>query len=239
MQIHLRRASWGFGGLIAVLAMLLAACGTSAAPPPPSGTLLTKASTAFNNDTSFHLTYTATNIAPGFTAVTSASGDLVRPDKISVTGVVEPVKNLSASIGLIIIGQNQFLNISGSWTKTSAFGSLLHIFDADQGVGGIITKLQNPSKVTAENVKIDSSHTVACWKVSGTATAGLLAPITQGVATDTTPLQATLWIGQSDNQVYKVDLVGKAITGDSANSDRTFVLSKFGEQVTITAPQVS
>jgi LppX_LprAFG lipoprotein len=238
MQIDLRRASWGVCGLIAVLALLLAACGTST-PPPSASTLLTKASTAFNNDSSLHLTYTATNIAPGITAVTSASGDLVRPDKISITGVVEPVKNLSASIGLIIIGQDQFLNISGSWSKTSAFGSLLHIFDADQGIGGIITKLQNPSKVTTENVKIDSSHTVACWKVSGTTTAGLLAPITQGSPTDTTPLQATLWIGQTDGQVYKVDLVGKAITGDSANTDRTFILSKFGEQVTITAPAVS
>jgi hypothetical protein len=238
MQIHSRRASWGIGGLIAVMVLLLAACGTSTPPPPSAGTLLTKASTTFNNDTSFHLTYTATNIAPGITAVTSASGDLVRPDKITMTGVVEPVKNLSASIGLIIIGQAEYVNIEGKWQTTSIFGSLLHIFDADQGIGGIITKLQSPSKVTAENVKIDSSHTVACWKVSGTTTAGLLAPITQGSPTDTTPLQATLWIGQSDNQVYKVDLVGKAVTGDSANTDRTFILSKFGEKVTITAPSV-
>jgi len=238
MLIHSRRANWGIGGLLAIVVLALAACGTSTLPPPPTSTLLTKASTTFNADTSLHLTYTANNIAPGITAVTSASGDLVRPDKISITGVVEPVKNLSASIGLIIIGQDQFLNISGSWSKTSAFGSLLHIFDTDQGIGGIITKLQSPSKVTAENVKIDSSHSVACWKVSGTTTAGLLAPITQGSPTDTTPLQTTLWIGQSDNQVYKVDLVGMAITGDSAATDRTFVLSKFGEKVTITAPAV-
>ncbi len=233
MQIHLRRAGWGTIGLIAV--MMLATCGTST-PPPPAGTLLTKASTSFNNDTSLHFTYAAKNIAPGFLSVTSASGDLVRPDKMSITGVVEPVPNISASVGIIIIGQNQYLNITGKWTTSSIVGSLLHAFDADQGVGGIITKLQNPSKVTAENVKIDDSHTVTCWKVSGTTTAGLLAPITQGSATDATPLQATLWVGQSDNQVYKVDLVGKAITGDSATTDRNFILSKFGEQVTITAP---
>jgi hypothetical protein len=237
-QRRLRAGGPTLSGILVALVLALAACGTSSAPPPSSAKLLSDASTRFSGDTSLHFTYNADNIGFGPVAVVQAAGDVVRPDKIKLSGLDEPTKGFTAGVGIVIIGQDQYLDLGGfgNWTKTSALPPLQLIFDPTQGITAILTKLQNPSTATSDTVKIDATHSVACWKITGTADSSLLAPLTGGTTTVTTPLQGTLWIGKADSQLYQVKLQGAVTDGDSAASTRTFILSNFGESVTITAP---
>ena len=214
-------------------ALLLAACGGSSTPAPTATTLLQQASDTFAKDTSLQFTLTADNIAPGAYAVTQATGAVVRPDKLKIDGSDEVTQGFQAAIGIIFIGSDQYVDIAGTgkYIKTSGLPNLLAIFDANNGIGAILQQVQNPSTPTAETIA-----NTATWKITGTVTSAVLAPITSGSTTSSNPIQTTLWIGQSDHQVYEVKLVGNAVDGDSATTTRTFTLSKFNMPVTIDIP---
>ncbi len=219
--------------LIAITLIFLTACGTTKTTPPPTATqLLQTASDHFTNDSAMHFHLTASNIAPGLYAVTDAQGDVVRPDKLAAQGSVEVTKGLNAGIGVVFIGQDQYLALGGSaYTKSTLLPNLLLIFDPNQGIGAILKQVANPSTPVADTVQ-----NLAVWKITGTVPSTTLAPFTGSTSTQSTPIQTTLWIGQSDGQIHQVLLVGQAADGDNPQSTRTIVLSNFNEQVTITAP---
>lgn len=234
MTIRPRRAALA---LLLTLAALLAACssGASSSKPPTTAQLIQDASTNFGNDTAIHFTLTATDIAPGNYSVTQADGDVVRPDRLQVTGTDNIRQGISIGIGIIFIGQQQYVDLGGTgkYSVTSGLPDFLLIFDAHQGIGAILTQLQQPSAPTA-----DTANGVASWKITGTVPSTVLAPLTGSTSTVANPVNTTLWIGQSDHQIHQVSLVGQATDGDTSQSTRTFVLSKYNEQVTISAPQV-
>jgi len=224
------------GGAIVALTLAVTACGgssTASVPPPASTKIISDADTKFGADTTLHFNYTADKIAPGLYSVIKADGDVVRPGKIQLKGLDQPVKGVTACIALTIVDQGQYLDLGcfKNYTKTSAFGNLLLLFDPAQGIGAVLTKLQNPTPATSDTI-----NNIDCWKLSGGTDSSVLAPLTGSTATTPTPIQATLWIGKADSQVYQVQLTGIAIDGDTAQSVRTFVLSNFNAPVTITAP---
>ena len=63
-----------------------------------------------------------------------------------------------------------------------------------------------------------------------------LAAIIGGGAPAGSKLAITTCIGKADNLPYLISVSGVAAAGDSAQTVRTFKLSKFGESLTITAP---
>lgn len=221
-------------GVLVAVALICAACSSSTTTKPPftSTQMIQKASTNFNADTALHFTLTADNIAPGIYAVRQADGDVIRPDKMKITGKSEIAQGFLAQIGIIFIGQNQYLAAGGgNYAPTSGLPDLLSIFSPNQGIGAILTQFQNPSTPTADTV-----GGVSCWKITGTVDSKLLAPFTGSTATTGTPIKTTLWIGQADYQIHQVTLLGKAADSDTDQSVRTFTLSNFNEQITITAP---
>jgi hypothetical protein len=76
----------------------------------------------------------------------------------------------------------------------------------------------------------------SCWSIDGTLDAKYLAAITGGGAPANSVVKITTCIGKTDNLPYLIKMTGIAAQGDSANTARTFKLSKFGESLTITAP---
>ncbi|MBA3825267.1 MAG: LppX_LprAFG lipoprotein [Ktedonobacterales bacterium] len=224
-------------GVLVSLTMLLAACGGSTATSPYTAEdLIQKASTNFAQDTALHFTLTAKDIVPGLYAVTAAEGDVVRPDKLKIIGSDMVSKGGTLGIGIIIIGANQYVDLGniGKYHPTTGLPNLLAIFSPTEGIGSILNQLQSPSKPTADTV-----GGVACWKVNGTVTSSLLAPITGSSSTISTPVATQIWVGQTDLQIHQVTLTGKAADGDLDTTARTFVLSKFNETIAITAPNVT
>jgi hypothetical protein len=234
---HTRPWLWG---ITIALTCLLAACGggggTTTTSSLTSAQLIQKANTNFGNDTALHFTLSAQNIPPAAFAVTQAHGDVVRPDKLEAHGLDEVTQGQTVGVGIIFINGMQYVSLgdTGTYTTTTALPNLLTIFSPTQGIGAILNQLQNPSNPTADTV-----NGVACWRIVGTVTSTLLAPITGAPPATPTDVKSTLWIGQSDFQIHQVVLAGMAAQGDTANTVRTFVLSMFNETVTISVPPTS
>jgi lipoprotein LprG len=234
MRISARQRHLWLWSALAGLCLVLAACGSSAKTSPyTSPQLIQKASTNFAQDSALHFTLTATNIAPGDFAVTQAHGDVVRPDKIEIHGIDEITSGVTAGIGIIIIGSNQYVSFgdTGTYKATNQLPDLLAIFSPSQGIGAILSQMQNPSSPVDDTV-----NGVDCWRITGTVSSTLLAPITGNPPATPTNVKTTLWIDQNDYQFNQVVLDGVAATGDTPNTTRTFVLSRYNETVTITAP---
>jgi len=133
----------------------------------------------------------------------------------------------------VFINQQQYLDLgaTGKFSKTTILPNLLIIFDSSKGIGAILTQFQKASTATAED-----ADGVACWKMTGTVDSTVLAPITGSSTATSSPVATTLWIGQNDKQIHKVFLQGKAADDDMNTTERTFTLSNFNANVTITAP---
>ncbi len=228
------RHPWLWSAL-AGLCLVLAACGGGSVKTSPytSPQLIQKASTNFAQDTALHFTLASTNIAPGDFAVTQAHGDVVRPDKLEIHGIDEIAAGTTAGIGIIFIGSNQYVSFgdTGKYSTTSQLPDLLAIFSPTQGIGAILSQMQQPSSPVADTV-----NGVDCWRITGTVPSALLTPITGSAPATPTDVKTTLWIDQNDYQFNQVVLAGVAANGDSPNTTRTFVLSQYNESVTITTP---
>ena len=103
--------------------------------------------------------------------------------------------------------------------------------DSNTGVSAILGHIQNPS--TPADSSVDGT---SCWSINGTLDATYLAAITGGGAPAGSIVKVTTCIGKSDHLPYLIKMSGVAAQGDTANTVRTFKLSKFDESLTITAP---
>ncbi len=232
-----RRRTWersipiGWAGAALAAALLaLAACGASA---PDAATLLKNAQVKFDQTKSFHFVLNASHLgASDALGVTYAVGDVQRPDRLKATATAN-VGGFALSVRLIIVGQQQWLDLgTGTYQPTTQFGSLLTIFDAQQGVGAVLIHMQQPS--TPQDA---ASGNTPCWKVSGKVDTSLLAAI---VGSSTLPpgttVQTSVCIGKSDNALYSVTLAGAITQSDTAQTSRSFTLSGFDQPVDIEPP---
>ena len=222
----------GVASVVAVATLALAACGGSSAPTATS--LLQKAQQQWAATNSLHFVMTVTN--PGSGTIdnpypTAATGDVKRPDQLTANATVD-IGGVSVSTKAVIDGSTGWylVPIVNQWQQSSSFNSLLTIFDAQQGLGALLTQLAKPS-TPADG----SANGTPCWKISGTLAPNLLKPLF-GAVTATGPIPTTFCIGKSDNRLDSAVLTGSVTTGDKSNTVRTFYLSKFGETVTVTPP---
>lgn len=218
---------------LTALVLLLAACG-GGAKAPDSATLLKNAQTKFDATTTFHFIMTVANPGPvpaGGYNVTSANGDVQRPDELSAQATAS-IGFASANVKLIIIGSQEWITdpITQKFSSTTDFASFLAIFDPTNGIGSLLGELQNPSKASA-----GSANGVSCWKVSGTVPPDKLTPIF-GSITATSPVPTTVCIDKTSNELDSVTLSGVITSGDTAQTSRTFYLSNFDKPVTIQPP---
>jgi len=216
---------------LAATLLLLAACGGSSVN---TADLLKKAQDKLASINTLHFIMKVDH--PGTGSVdnpyaTLAEGDIRRPDGLSANATVN-VGIGSFTVQLIILGSDQWFTnpLTGKFEKTSGFESFLKIFDAQSGLGTLLTALQGPSKPAD-----GSANGTACWKISGTLDPQLLQPLFVDI-TAAGPVPTTFCIGKDDNRLYSAELTGKVTTGDTDQTVRTFFLSKFDTPVTINTP---
>lgn len=231
-KIPLARALTTFCATL-VLVLLLVGCGGGSgnSTAPSAQQLIKDAQAAIQKVSSYHFNLKAQNIGTSSQLpIQSADGDIVVPDKLQATAnVIFGGANVQAQ--MIAIGDKQYLNILGGWQQTTGLLDPRVLSNPQTGVAAILGQMKNPSTPTDSN-----SDGTPCWSISGKLDASYLAGITGGGAPAGTQDDVKVCIGKSDNLPYLIVITGIATQGDTAQTVRTFKLSKFNETITITAP---
>jgi hypothetical protein len=230
-----RRRDWrgshaGLAGLCLVAALAVASCGGTTTPSAAS--VLQKAQTTFNNTQSFHFVLTATHLgANDPQPITSATGDVKRPDRLQASANTS-IGGFSLTVRLVVIGQQAWLDPGiGGFQSDNSYASFLQIFDPQLGVGSALVNMQQPSAP-----QDSSSNGTACWKISGRVSTAVVSAVVNGNVLANQTVPATVCIGEKDYELYSIVLSGAVTQTDTAQTARTFTLSKFNQAVTILAP---
>jgi hypothetical protein len=222
------------GYLAAVLALaVLAIAGCGGPPTPDAATLLKHAQAKFDQTKSFHFVLDAAHLgASDPLPVTHAIGDVQRPDQLSAKATVI-TQGFSFNVTLIIVGQREWISdpLTGQYRQTNDFGTLLTIFDAQQGVGAVLLHMQQPSAPQDSTVS-----DAPCWKVAGKVATSELASIVGGTVLPDATVATTVCIGKSDSELYLVTLSGAITSTDTPQTTRAFTLSQFDQPVMIQTP---
>ena len=224
--------------------LVLAACGDSQQTPSASS-LIQDAQKAINTDTAFHFKMKLDH--PGTAAsdelvIDAADGDVLKPDKIKGTATVTE-GSLPIDVQYIGIGSQQWLltPLSPDWQSASDLGiDLGKLLDPNTGISSVLGAMQNPKNTGDDTILNDGD----CWLVEGTVPAGALAPITGGDPTATNAVDTTVCVAKDTDskslrQPYELILKGVVLDGDTAQTTRTFTLSKFNESIDIEPPPQS
>jgi lipoprotein LprG len=230
----LARALVLFCGIPVLLLLLVGCGGDNSSKAPSAQQLIHNAQAAIQKVSSYHFNLKTQNISTSSQLpIESADGDIVVPDKLQATAnVVFGGANVQAQ--MIALGDKQYINVLGGWQETTGLLDPRALSDPQKGVAAILGEMKNPSTPTDS-----SSDGTPCWSVNGKLDASNLSGITGGGTPAGTQDDVTVCIGKSDNLPYLITIKGVATQGDTAQSVRTFKLSKFNEQITISAPPVA
>ena len=220
----------GLAGLCLVAALAAAGCGGTTTPSAAS--LLRQAQTTFNNTQSFHFILTATHLgANDPQPITSATGDVKRPDRLQASANTS-IGGFNLTVRLVVIGQQAWLDPGiGGFQQDDSYASFLQIFDPQLGVGAALVNMQQPA-----TPQESTSNGTACWKISGHVSTAVVSAVVNGTVLADATVPATVCIGEKDYELYSVVLTGAVTETDTAQTVRTFTLSKFNQPVTILAP---
>jgi len=223
--------------------LLLAGCSLpwqqaqASTPAPTTQQLLAALQKNFRNVTSFHVVMSVAN--PGTTSasqieIRAANGDILMPDKVKAQATII-LSGQSITVNVISIGSMQFITdpITGQWRVVKGVLDASTLTNPNSGILSLVNKVQDASQPTS-----DSVNNIPCWRVTGKLNAKYIAFFTGGGVPAGTMLQTTACIGKSDSLPYEVKVVGEAAAGDNANTTRTFIISNYNENISITAPQL-
>lgn len=237
---HQRRAPLAL--TLALLgAVALSACGGGGgnSGEPAAATLIQQAQQAITRDSAYHFKLTVDHPGTGGSSglsITQADGDVVRPDKIQ--GTAHVTGNIgSLDVPFVGIGSQQWIQINGVWTTPGSLGvDIGALPDPSKVISMVLSDMQNPQGIGDDSV--DSGD---CWLVEGTVPAGDLASITGGDPTSKAPIDTKVCVAKNADgkglyQPYEFILKGVAADGDTSQTTRTFLLSKFDESVNIQPP---
>lgn len=239
---HQRGVSWALW--LVVLGMLaLAACGGGGQNTPSAQSLIQDAQKAINTDSTFHFKLKTDHPgtpSAGTLTIDTADGDVKRPDQLKGTATVS-MGGPEFDVQFIGIGNQQWIMTPlapNMWVPADQYGiDLSKVLDPNTGVGALLGAIQNPKNVGDDNISGDGD----CWLVEGTVPSGALAAVVGGDPNGTTPIDTTVCVaknldGKNLRQPYEIIIKGAAAEGDTAQTTRTFTLSKFNESIDIQPP---
>jgi LppX_LprAFG lipoprotein len=233
--------------LTAASALMIASCSppwqhgsaavvSSLGSKPTAQQLLNTIQKNFRTVATFHVTLKVDNL--GTTSgsqiqIRTADGDVIMPDKVKAQANVlfsgQPV-----TVKLISIGNIQYLTdpITGQWRVVKGVLNASTLTNPDTGIISLAGKLQNVTGPTD-----DAVNGTPCWRVNGLMEAKYLAFFTGGGVPASTMLQTSVCVGKADGLPYQLSVVGQAAKSDTLQTSRTFTISGYNENITITAPQ--
>lgn len=223
---------WSWLALACVMLLLLAACG-GANTTPDAHQLISQAQSAIQKVSSYHFNLAVDNPGTGGSLVIkNANGDILVPDKLKATANVLVLSSV-VQVQMISIDSQQYVTnpITGTWMPATGLLDPRTLSNSRTGVASILGHIQNPT-----TPKDSSANGTSCWSIDGTLDSQYLSGITGGGTPTGSKVAVTTCIGKSDHLPYLIRITGIATQGDSAKTVRTFTLSKFNEQLTITAP---
>jgi lipoprotein LprG len=164
----------------------------------------------------------------------SAEGDIKRPGSVAAAATVDAQISV-VDISLVAVDGEIFITnlLSGNWERApddfSYDPSVL--FSDTEGIGPIMTDLQNPEVEGTEDVNGQSAY-----RVTGTVPADRVAEITAGtIAGD--EIEVTLWTGVEDAKLLRVVLTEPEGIRESP-ATWTLNLTEHGKEIEIEAPVV-
>lgn len=204
---------------------------------PSAQQLLSALQQNFRTVSAFHVNMQVQNsgaAGPDQVQIHNANGDVAMPDKVKAQATVL-MSGQSVTVNLISVGNQQFITdpITGQWRLIKGVLDPRTLTNPDTGIISLISKVQNVSDPAS-----DSVNETPCWRISGQLDAKYLAFFTGGGVPAGTMLQTSACIGKSDSLPYQVSVTGQAAPGDTAQTVRSFDLSNYNENVSITVPQV-
>jgi hypothetical protein len=210
---------------------------SSLGPKPTAQQVLSAAQKNFRVVTSFHVTMKTDNLGSSSTApfeIRDADGDVQMPNKIRAQADVL-FSGEAVTVNLISVGNQQFITdpITGQWRVVKDVFNVSALTNPKTGIISLTGKLQKVSGPVAEVV-----NGTPCWLVSGLLPAKDLAFFTGGGVPAGTMLKTSICAGQSDGLPYEITVVGKAASGDTSQTSRTFLISKYNESISIVVPQM-
>lgn len=215
----------------------------SAGPPsdPQAQAVVDKARTRFDQVNTLHFTVGIEGDVYLDTYHTqklkSADGDLVRPDKVSLTAKAQ-VGPVNAQLKFIQIGNDAYLTniLTGKWEKApSGFAYDPRIvFDQDRGVSAILSKVRGWQP--APGVTINGAETQHVHAPVPTSTVNDL--VSSSLRGDT--VDVDLYIEPKNNDVVRIVLAERpdAVTAGTAAVRWTLDLAKQNDAITINAPTI-
>ncbi len=206
-------------------------------PKPTTQQLLTALQKNFRSVSSFHVVMKVENPGAPTTQkvqIRSADGDVIMPDKVKAQASII-LSGQAVTLNLISVDGNQFITdpITGQWRVIKGILDPRTLTNPDTGLVSLVSKVQNVSQPTD-----DSVNGTPCWRVTGQLDAKYLAFFTGGGVPAGTMLETTACIGKADSLPYQLKVTGEATAGDNANTARTFLISNYNENISITAPHI-
>jgi hypothetical protein len=191
----------------------------------------------FRSVTAFHVLMKVDNLgaAPdGSIQIRSANGDVLMPDKVKAQANVL-LSGQVVTINLVSIGSTQYITdpITGQWRVVTGVLNASTLTNPNTGILSLASKLTNLS-----TPKQDAVNGVPCWRVTGQLPASAIAFLTGGGVPAGTMLSTSLCAGVADGLPYQLVVTGQAAKTDTEQTTRTFTISNYNENVTITAPQI-
>lgn len=167
----------------------------------------------------------------------SAEGDLVRPDKVSLTAKAQ-VGPVNAQLKFIQIGDNAYLTniLTGKWENApSGFAYDPRIvFDQNRGVAAILTQVKGWQPAPSE-------------KIAGADTQHVRAPVPTATVNDLVgsslrgeTVDVDLYIEPKNNDLVRIVLAERpdAVTPGTLAARWTLDLTKQNDNITINAPTI-
>jgi hypothetical protein len=204
---------------------------------PTAQQLIAAAQKNFRTVTAFHVSMKVENLgtaASGDIQIRSADGDVVMPDKVKASADVL-FSGQVVGVELVSIGDTQYITdpITGQWRVVKGVLDASTLTNPDTGIISLASKLTNLSQPVDDVV-----NGTPCWRFTGQLNAQVLAFLTGGGMPAGTMLSTSICVGKADALPYQLAVTGEAAQGDTAQTTRTFNISNYNENITITAPQI-
>ena len=183
---------------------------------------------------SFHFTLDIAKVptsAKGL-QLTGAEGDARVPDalkgQVSGTFAGFPLSTKLVSVGGKLWIENP---LSGSWQSVDVGTTPAFLLDPQQGVLGVMRGMTDLKDDGSEDV-----GGISTTRITGKIEAAKVGPLV-AVEAGSHPVDVTLWIGKDDRILRRIEVSGPVADGEPADAVRTVELSRFGEPVTVEAPE--